>query len=429
MCKMFKVEISNTDKKSLRFLFDLAVPPEAQDTPEFSDFFAGIASIPGVEMDRHKGELFGFTTPLDGWLAMIEKKMPFEDVEFQRDFFSKLPSRAVSGQKDELQINFHQQSFDTPGRYWAFVLNQGHFPSYFLNRLYWYLAPKNEIVTSFPLHVDVETANTCNMKCPMCYRHMLKEVGQMEMPVFQKIIDECAANNVFSVRLSWRGEPLTHPRIKEMIAYAAARIKNVSFLTNAFYIDDEVMDCLIENRLSYLAVSFDGIGEIYEAVRAPAKFKENYKRLQKLLGKRKEAGSRLPQVRVCTVWPAIRENPEAYARTMEKVSDYMVKNPYINFAGPMTIKPDFICQYPWERIVVAFNGKAQCCTGWNADDIILGNVMDKSVKEMWLSPRMDRIRELHAQGGRMRLSSCSKCRHGAKGDPDIEIHEIINRGY
>ncbi len=426
---MFKVEILDDKQRRLHFIFDLAVPKQAQSHPEFIGLFSKISSIPGTQMDDREGMLYGFSVPLSGWLKMVDREMPEDEAEFHRDFFSKLPSSAISDQKDALQVNFHQQSFDTPERYWAFALNQGHFKSYFLNRVYWFIAPKNEIVTPFPLHVDIETANTCNMNCPMCYRHMLKDIGQMEMPMFEKIIDECAENNVFSVRLSWRGEPLTHPRIKEMIAYAASKIKNVSFLTNAFFIDEEVMDCLIENRVSYLAVSFDGIGEIYEAVRAPAKFEENYQRLQRFQDKKKAAGSLLPQIRVCTVWPAIREDPEAYARTMEKVADYMVKNPYINFAGPMTEKPDFICQYPWERIVVAFNGNAQCCTGWNADDIVLGNVRDKSVREMWLSPQMDNIRKLHAGGGRMELNSCSKCRHGAKGDPNIAISDIINRGY
>jgi radical SAM protein with 4Fe4S-binding SPASM domain len=114
---------------------------------------------------------------------------------------------------------------------------------------------------------------------------------------------------------------------------------------------------------------------------------------------------------------------------MQNVSDYMVYNPYINFKGPMKIKPDFICQYPWERMVIGFDGNAQCCTGWNADDIILGNIQEKSIHQMWHSNRMNRVRETHATGGRMQLNSCANCRHGSQGDPNTDIGEIVDRRY
>ena len=60
---------------------------------------------------------------------------------------------------------------------------------------------------------------------------MLKNTGQMDMKLFKKAVDECAMHNVFSIRLSWRGEPLSHPKIKEMIAYATGKVRNVSYIS------------------------------------------------------------------------------------------------------------------------------------------------------------------------------------------------------
>jgi radical SAM protein with 4Fe4S-binding SPASM domain len=200
-------------------------------------------------------------------------------------------------------------------------------------------------------------------------------------------------------------------------------------LTNAFYIDEDMIDCFISNRISYISVSFDGINENYETIRHPAKFKENYNRVAALRDQKMRRNSKSPQVRVCTIWPAIRDDPDAYYKTMKDVSDYIVYNPYINFKGPMQIKPDFICQYPWERIVIAFNGNAQCCTGWNADDIIIGNVKDNTIFEMWHSDLMNKIRDKHAESRRMEFNSCANCRHGSKGEPNIEISEIVERRF
>ena len=59
-------------------------------------------------------------------------------------------------------------------------------------------------------------------------------------------------------------------------------------MTNAFYINDDMIDCFIENQVSYVAVSFDGIGKIYESIRHPAKFRESYQKLTMLKNKKRK---------------------------------------------------------------------------------------------------------------------------------------------
>ena len=418
------------DKKEEELNIDFDVPiPSAFDFGDLSSLLSSLTDIDDVKLNRRNGALNGFAVRMPNWFKFIKHVLKTDDYVLQESILNDLMKQDLCVQGEGLHVNFHQKMFDTPERYWSFIVNQGNFIDYFFNRLNWYIGPKNTIITPFPLHVDLESASTCNMDCPMCYRSKLKDTGQMNFDLFKKAIDECETNNVFSIRLSWRGETLTHPRIKEMIAYATNKIKNVSFLTNAFYIDDDMIDCFIENAINYVSVSFDGIKENYEKIRYPAKFEESYKRLARLRDKKRATGANRPQVRVCTIWPAIRDDPDAYYKTMKEVSDYIVYNPYINFKGPMQIKPDFICQYPWERIVVASNGQAQCCTGWNADDIVLGNIMDKSIYDMWHSDLMNKIRRVHSEGHRMSLNSCANCRHGSKGEPNIEISEIVERRF
>jgi len=412
----------------LRFLFDLPLPQGGAEHPEFAAFMGCFVGQGGWAHRSDEGIDF-LSIDLGGWMEFIGETLDERDARFQMEVLDQLLASGGMELGKGLQVNFHQNPHDTRERYWNFILNQGHFTKYFFNRVNWDMAPRNRIVTRFPLHVDIETASTCNMNCPMCYRSGLKHTGQMEQELFERVVDECQAQGVYSIRLSWRGETLTHPRIKELIDYACKRIPNVSFLTNAFYIDKGMAQAFVESGVSYVAVSFDGIGKTYEKVRAPAKFEENRSRLARLKALRDEAGTARPQVRLCTIWPAIKDDPEGYTWTMTPVSDYIVCNPYINFSGPMKVKPDFICQYPWERLVVAYNGDTQCCTGWNATDIILGNVRDKSLKEMWLGQDMERIRDKHAQGERLELTSCAECRHGSKGDENVSIDQILERRW
>ncbi|MEW5772136.1 MAG: radical SAM protein [Thermodesulfobacteriota bacterium] len=396
--------------------------------PEYTSFFARLSDVPGLHAldgDLHAG----FAAPYQALVDAFREVLPRGTVNCQQAIHDELAIKKPEPQGEGLQVNFHQHPFDTPERAWLFTLNQGRFTDYFFNRLAWHLAPTYRFVTPFPLHVDLESASTCNMNCPMCYRDMMQTTGQMDFDLFTKLVDECAAEDLYSMRLSWRGETLTHPRITEMIAYAAARIPNVSFLTNAFFIDQRIAACLVENRVSYVAVSFDGIREVYEKVRAPAKFEESMDRLRLLRAMRAKAGAFLPQIRTCTIWPAISHDPGDYQRTMAEVADYMVKNPYINFKGEMTLKQGFVCQYPWERIVVSWDGTGQCCTGWNATDIALGDGRTTSIKEMWLSPRQDEVRRMHHQGLRLDIPCCRECRHGSTGDPNTTIDQIVGRRW
>jgi radical SAM protein with 4Fe4S-binding SPASM domain len=329
-----------------------------------------------------------------------------------------------------MEINFHQRPYDTGDRFWKFYAGQGDFLETLINRLQWYEYPRHHFVSDFPLHVDVETTSKCNMNCPMCFRKNLKELGHMEWDLFTRIIDECAENGLYSVRLSWRGEALIHPRIFEMIAYAVERIPNVSFLTNTYFVTYRVADFLIEKGLAYLGCSFDGIGEVYNRVRAPAKFEDSLEKLRYLKEKRDSLGAEKPQIRACSIWPAISGDPQAYYDCLSKVADLVVVNNYKDFSQSADPVPDFVCQYPWERLMVAFNGRVQCCTGWNSDDISLGNAADVPLRDMWHGEKLNRLRELHRQKRRMEAGGCSICRHGSElTDQTISIDTIITRGH
>jgi radical SAM protein with 4Fe4S-binding SPASM domain len=412
----------------LDVFFDVPLPLACEAHPAMVEFQELLHQVSNHKVVRHDELLAGFSVPYGNFIDTFASAVPKGQLHIHeklREALAVMPVQLGEG----LQVNFHQKSFDTAERSWNFVLNQGYFCQHIFNRIAWYIAPKNAIVTDYPLHVDVESANTCNMNCPMCYRDQMTHIGQMEVALFKKIVDQCAANDLYSMRLSWRGETLSHPRIKEMIAYASSRIPNVSFLTNAFYIDDAFIENFIESKLAYVAASFDGIGDVYEAVRHPAKFEESRARIARLKARREAVGVNRPQIRLSTVWPAVQENPEAYRQAMSPVSDYMAYNPYINFKGELRLKKDFICQYPWERIVIAFDGQTQCCTGWNAGKIILGNVQEKTVRDMWHGQRMQDIRAAHQAGQRLSIDSCADCRHGSVGEENADIWTIVKRQY
>jgi radical SAM protein with 4Fe4S-binding SPASM domain len=251
----------------------------------------------------------------------------------------------------------------------------------------------------------------------MCYRKRLPEgsIGYMPFEMFKTIVDECVQHNLYSIRLSWRGEPLIHPDVVRMVRYAKEQgIKNVSFLTNGLLLKGKLAEDLIDANLTYLSISFDGVKEIYDKIRKPSTFQEAYQRIKDFQELKNKKQSRTPLVRVCTIWPAIAHNPEEYYEIMSNVTQKVVFNPYIDFWGN-TQKPleNFVCQYPWQRLSITCKGKIFPCTGVSINEgYELGQVGQTAIYDAWHSDKLNYMRKKHIRLERMDIHVCAECRHG-----------------
>ena len=69
-----------------------------------------------------------------------------------------------------------------------------------------------------PLSVDIETAAICDLACPFCYRESLATPDKiMSQALFENIVDQAVDMGVPSIKLNYRGEPLMHPKLYQMV--------------------------------------------------------------------------------------------------------------------------------------------------------------------------------------------------------------------
>ncbi len=298
---------------------------------------------------------------------------------------------------------------------WSYNRAKGHFLRYLYNRFKWHYYPKWHYTSRFPDHIDIEATNACNMKCPMCYRHVDKfNAGLMDWKLYKKIIDEAAANRAYSIKLSWRGEVLVHPRLIHMIQYARKKgIKEISFLTNALALDEDIARKIVESRVDWVTVSFDGIGEIYEKIRYPAKYGEAVARLKKLQEIKKEMKTDKPVLTVQTIWPAIRDNPEPYYDVFDRLADMISVNPYKEYTDIVIPDPEYQCPVMWHRMTITWNGDVPQCICDTDTKNIIGNVRQQSIREIWRSKKYIAVRKQHIKD-RLKLPVCKNCFEGAK---------------
>ncbi len=226
-------------------------------------------------------------------------------------------------------INKGQQILESPERIAEFERRRGAGvdAAYRENRRQWAEFPAQQHVADYPLHVDIELASVCNLKCPMCYtitQHFKDHVNVMLMKwdLFTKIVDECAGGDVYSIRLSLRGESFLHKKIIDCIRYAKDKgIKEVSSLTNAVRMDEAQFTKLMEAGLDWLTISVDGMGKTYEQIRKPGKFDRLLEKLANFKKIKEAAGRVKPVIKVQSIFPAIADDPEAFYDAFAPICD------------------------------------------------------------------------------------------------------------
>ena len=113
---------------------------------------------------------------------------------------------------------------------------------------------------SKPLSLDLELAAICDLACPYCFRQTYVTPDKiMPKELAFELIDQAAEIGIPSIKFNWRGEPLLHPNINEIIKYAKEKgILDTIINTNATRLNDRMAKNLIDSGLDQIIYSFDG---------------------------------------------------------------------------------------------------------------------------------------------------------------------------
>lgn len=328
-------------------------------------------------------------------------------------------------------------------------LARGWEKEYHEYRKKWDEWPAKQVIGDYPLLVDLETVSRCNLKCPMCptvtdefvdKRVKPFKKGQLDFDVIEKVVSE-VAGNIYSLRLSWIGEPTMHPKLIDAVKLAKdSGIKEVSFLTNGYKLKLDYFKKLARAGVDLITVSIDGMGETYDLIRFPLKFDETVKKLKDISDFKKENGLEKPLIKIQGVWPAIRENPEGFYNTFAPIVDLIAFNPLIDYLHKdkdIVYMENFACPQHYQRIVIGSNGKATMCSSDDFMDIEIGDVRKQSIHEIWHSDKFAAVRSQHSKkDGFLEIKPCKNCFYPRKMQQDeeavingrlVKIENYINR--
>ncbi len=312
-----------------------------------------------------------------------------------------------------------------------FVLlrGKGHRFRFLKNRIKWHIYPRFGWLPKFPDHLDLELSSACNMRCPMCFtitdefRQNVK-LTNMSFDLFRKIVDEGVRHKLFSIRLSWRGEPTLNPHMVEMTQYAKDRgIKEVSTLTNALKLSPERFEALMNAGLDWLTISFDGMGETYNRIRKPAKFEDAVAKIREFHRIKQAEKSQKPVIKIQGVWPAIKEDPQEFYDLFRPIVDQVAINPLLDYLRndkEIEYRDGFTCPVLWQRLAIGADGLVPLCTHDEMAHHIVGDANKESVYDIWNSDTLSQARSAHMEHqGVEKYTACKECFLPRSSEPEL----------
>lgn len=289
-------------------------------------------------------------------------------------------------------------------------------PAYIEYRRRWTDNPPNFVVDKFPVHLDIEATNRCNLKCTFCDKLPLipkDKFGFLDFNLFKNIIDEGKENGLCSIKLSYRGEPLLHPKIMDMVAYAKdSGLLDVYFNTNAMLLTEKKAAELIDAGLDRISISVEGIVPAqYEKERVGASFSTVINNIDTLISTKEKMNVSHPRIRVQTVaLPGI--DLEEYVKFWSSHSDETAAldyNEYVVQRNTSLVDTKWACPQLWQRMTIEWSGEIMPCNNDDFGKLSPGNVNTMSVHDCWHSEIVERARALHKEGKSHMVEACNGC--------------------
>lgn len=298
---------------------------------------------------------------------------------------------------------------------WKYLRNN----KYHEYRRLWSELPEKQIVSDFPVHLDIEITTLCNLQCPMCPRtKMIQEnqflnYGTMKFDDFKYIIDQGAENGLYSIKLNYLGEPLVHPDIVKLVRYAKNKgIVDIMFNTNGVLLTEEMSANLLEAGLDNLFLSFDSpYPKQYEQIRVGAKFEKVIKNIQ-YFSELKKKKYRHVQERISMVMMTDdSKTREDFFCLFKDIADAVGfcerRDPHDK--GKKPIVHGFICSQLFQRMFLRLNGDVIVCCGDDKNGYTVGNWKNQCLRDIWHGECYGSIRKVHKEGHYYSIPICRIC--------------------
>jgi radical SAM protein with 4Fe4S-binding SPASM domain len=258
----------------------------------------------------------------------------------------------------------------------------------------------------------------------MCARqNMTRLKGYMSMDTFEKVADECNLYKAGMRMIGW-GEPFLNQNIVEFIKYFKSKVVSsyydnspeaspLHITNNGQIITENHMKALVDLGVDSVIFSFQGASkEGYEKMRLGASYDRLEKNILKLIEIRGDNPK--PYIHISsTMQGESKEEISTFVNHWEKIVDSVgtgITKPLKKEEGKLTeYRP---CTEVFHKLTVKWDGQVSACCGDSNNLLVVGNLKDSTLQEIWNnSPELRAIRLLLLNNRHRSLTLCKDCGH------------------
>lgn len=274
----------------------------------------------------------------------------------------------------------------------------------------------------FPRAVQIQTTSRCNAFCLFCGYNTIRDLehGDMDQALFTKIADECGRHYVGRISPYLMNEPLVDPLLPERIAYLNKVRKpgtKTKINTNGALLTPEVSEALIDAGLRHLWVSVQGITDETYRKSMGLDLQTTLSNIDQFLAIRARKKAALPKLTITMLHTQLTDPELEDARKYWSEREARFKIHHMDNRSGKDLKGLAVrkaqlrrnCSLFLKQAYILYNGDMViCCHDWKRT-IVLGNVGESSIAEIWNSPHfIDLIRQYQA-GDYANLALCRTC--------------------
>jgi len=275
----------------------------------------------------------------------------------------------------------------------------------------------------FPMMVVLSFVYVCNAGCPNCpynnsdIRDAYKDAMLMGDDVFHRIADECGPYGSL-LRLSGGGEPMLHPKAVELMLYAKSKGCRIGLITNGSRFSEESLTALIRADVDAIEFSVDaGDPKTYATVRPGLDWERlsSNVRLAVNIRNRLKASTHIVSSVINQQGVDVDAVEAYWSAIVDKVQirKFLTWGYNADHSADTTpyLPPEERLPCPWlfERLNIDSRGDVTLCGEDIAFEYKFGNIMERSIKEIWRGPEFTLFREKHLARKGHEIKICSTC--------------------
>ncbi|MCK4629748.1 MAG: SPASM domain-containing protein [Sedimentisphaerales bacterium] len=241
---------------------------------------------------------------------------------------------------------------------------------------------------------------------------------RMSLACFEKIIEQLAEYDDICLTIGGFGEPLSHPELMAMIDLAkAAGILGINIETDGRLLKGELAKLLSGSEVDIISVYLDAdSGELYHKVKGKDCFDEVVGQLEAFIEKTNGTGPMILPHLVKTR-QTMAQMEAFYDRWLKKCDGAVIVG-YNDFAGQIEDKSvmdmasphRLACRRLLDSMTILTDGCVTICGQDFMGSRTVGNVNEKSIKELWRSQLLEELRTAHRQRNFEMNELCGKCK-------------------